>query len=654
MAKTSKKNWFAFKKYIFTSLATGVLCGLFAILLSSTSLFKLIELRTIDFRFHLRSVLQTPPPAGDIVIIAIDEETFKKIQEPILFWVRYYASIIENLSECGAKAIGFDIIQSRSTDQFLESLLHDLFKKINKDRNCMLVNEILPEILPRWDASLARAASRGDVVLACYINDSDGKFMTPIEQISFAVQKENLAPVNLPFDEDKILRKQPVYLTDSSGDGHFCFGIEVASKYLGENIKLDKNKRYIIGDNTILTDDNYNMLINYSGPAGTFRTVPFWRVKENALLKNKDFFKKELGKKIVLIGNTDPALQDTKNTPFGLMPGTEVIANAINTIISRDYLSRAGRLINLVILFFMCILASGLCFNFSLSRSLVLSILTSFLFVFSALYLFSYKNIIINMSLPFTGILLTYGASLAYRYVTQEREKNKIRKLFERYVSKPVVDKIIDDPASLRLGGDYAEVSVLFSDINGFTALSEGISPREVIDLLNEYFDLMIDVVFKYNGTLKQFVGDEIMAIYGAPYPQSGHAVFAAKTAVEMKEKLESWKVKRIADGKKSFDVKIGLHTGRVVCGNVGSSKRTEYTAVGDVVNTASRVMGLNSIIGTGAGILATREFYELVKNEINARHAGKFPVKGKNVEVDVYEILNILPGDQGNSKTSA
>jgi adenylate cyclase len=355
----------------------------------------------------------------------------------------------------------------------------------------------------------------------------------------------------------------------------------------------------------------------------------------------REFFKKNFSNKIVLIGSTVPADLDIKKTPFGQMPGVEVHANAINSIINNFYLINIKKQYNSIFTFVVCFLISFFLFTQKGTSGQKISLLVILFFVLFAIYLFTIKDLIVNMTMPVVGGILSYIVSFLYKYSIEDREKEKVRKLFERYVSTPVVNKILEDPRSIKLGGHETKVSILFSDINGFTALSEELSPAEVIQLLNEYFELMIESVFKHHGTLKQFVGDEIMAIYGAPYVLENSSLQAAYTSLDMMKKLNVWKEKKKTEGKRCFDIKIGLNCGNVICGNVGSEKRTEYAAVGDVVNTASRIMNLYSTVKPVTGILASKDFYEEIREKINCRYLGAFPVKGKNSIIDIYELLS-------------
>ncbi|MEW6410226.1 MAG: adenylate/guanylate cyclase domain-containing protein, partial [Nitrospirota bacterium] len=214
----------------------------------------------------------------------------------------------------------------------------------------------------------------------------------------------------------------------------------------------------------------------------------------------------------------------------------------------------------------------------------------------------------------------------------------KIRESFSQYVSSEVVEKIYRDESALK--GQRRTVTVLFSDIRGFTTISENLDVELLVNLLNEYFSMMTDAVFKHGGMINKFLGDAVMAIYGAPVDNADHAICAARTSLEMQEGLErlnsQWKEKGIV----SLRIGIGIHTGEVFAGNIGSRKRKEYTVTGDAVNLASRIEGLNKEFSTS--ILISDDTYNLIKDFVEIRDMGMVNVKGRQQPVRVYELKGL------------
>jgi adenylate cyclase len=228
-------------------------------------------------------------------------------------------------------------------------------------------------------------------------------------------------------------------------------------------------------------------------------------------------------------------------------------------------------------------------------------------------------------------------ASYAYRHVVIERERNWIRGVLGRYVSTNVAEAILARPESIGLGGEGREITVVFSDINHFTTLAESNAPEIIMEALNDYFTLMEEIIFRHRGTLKQFVGDEIMVIFGAPEHQEDHRKRAVLAALEMKEALERWSEERKGRGDLYFSAKLGVHSGPVIVGNVGSVHRTEYAAVGDTVNTGARIMGLNKSLGTT--LLISDAVYEEVSEIVEVEDKGFHSVKGKGGQLHIYSM---------------
>jgi class 3 adenylate cyclase len=218
------------------------------------------------------------------------------------------------------------------------------------------------------------------------------------------------------------------------------------------------------------------------------------------------------------------------------------------------------------------------------------------------------------------------------------REKEVIKGAFSKYVTKSVVDRIMQHPDGLKLGGEKKEVTVFFSDIRGFTPMSEVLSAEEVVHLLNEYFTAMTTIIFKYEGTLDKFMGDAIMAVYGAPIDMTDHAERAVLAAIEMSEKMKELQAKWKLEGKREVNIGIGINTGEVVVGNIGSNERMEYTAIGDNVNLTQR---LESVAEKGQ-ILISAATYERVKHKVNATVLDPIKVKGKVEKVLAYSVIGL------------
>ncbi|MEE8590987.1 MAG: CHASE2 domain-containing protein, partial [Spirochaetia bacterium] len=298
-----------------------------------------------------------------------------------------------------------------------------------------------------------------------------------------------------------------------------------------------------------------------------------------------------VGNKILMVGPFSKGIaEDEKTTPYGLMFGVEIHANALNTILMNNFLYHISEWANALILLAMALLTAFMASRLPTVWSLVLSVVLAVVFFFAVMLIFDLYNQIITLSTPILGVLLSFLAVIVYRIMTEEKDKRRIRDMFSTYVSRRVVDQIINNPPEL--GGQNKDLTVLFSDIRGFTTLSETMSPQALVNHLNEYLTAMTGIILEYEGTLDKYVGDEIMCFWGAPLPQEDHAMLACQSALRQMEVLkqlnESWPPER------KLNIGIGINSGIMLVGNMGSLQRMDYTLTGDNVNLGARLEGTN------------------------------------------------------------
>jgi adenylate cyclase len=242
------------------------------------------------------------------------------------------------------------------------------------------------------------------------------------------------------------------------------------------------------------------------------------------------------------------------------------------------------------------------------------------------------------MFLPTATLALNYVAIVSYRFFFEEREKKKVRAAFGQYVAPGVVDRLLKEPDLLRLGGDEKDLTAMFTDIRGFTAISEGLSPSALVELLNEYLSEMTEVIFRNWGTLDKYIGDAIMAFWGAPFPQPDHAERACRAALDMLQVLKKLQEKWQAEGRSRINIGIGINTGPMVVGNMGSNRRFNFTIMGDNVNLASRLEGINKEFGTR--LVISEYTYQAAGKNLVVRELDLIRVKGKMRPVRIYELL--------------
>jgi len=349
---------------------------------------------------------------------------------------------------------------------------------------------------------------------------------------------------------------------------------------------------------------------------------------------------KAVGNKILMVGPFSKGIaEDEKTTPYGLMYGVEIHANALNTILMNNFLHYLPRWANILILLAITMFTAFMVSRLPTIWSLIISMIMMVVFFFSVSLIFDIYNTIITLSAPMLGILLAFLSVIVYRIMTEEKDKARIRDMFGKYVSPRVVDQILANPPEL--GGVDKDITVFFSDIRGFTTFSEAMTPQELVNHLNQYLTAMTDIILDYQGTLDKYVGDEIMCFWGAPLPQEEHAILACQCALQQMETLnkmnENWPPER------RINIGIGVNSGIMTVGNMGSMGRMNYTLMGDNVNLGARLEGTNKQYLTN--IIISEFTYGLVKDRIIARELDNIRVKGKNKPVLIYELNDVTDG---------
>ena len=349
---------------------------------------------------------------------------------------------------------------------------------------------------------------------------------------------------------------------------------------------------------------------------------------------------KAVTNKILMVGPFSKGIaEDEKTTPYGLLYGVEIHANALNTMIMHNFLYYVPSWVNMLILLGLTLITALMASRLPTVWSLLLSVVLMVVFFFAVSLIFDLYNNIIILSAPLLGVLLSFLSVIVYRIMTEEKDKRRIRDMFGKYVSPSVVDQILENPPEL--GGVDKELTVFFSDIRGFTTISESMTPQVLVNHLNLYLTAMTDIVMEYEGTLDKYVGDEIMCFWGAPLPQPDHSIYACKCALRqmqvLKELNQGW------PPEKRINIGIGLNSGIMTVGNMGSLGRMNYTLTGDSVNLGARLEGTNKQYFTN--IIISEYTYGLVKDRVIARELDNIRVKGKNKPVLIYELIDVIEG---------
>ncbi|RZB34797.1 MAG: adenylate cyclase [Desulfobacteraceae bacterium Eth-SRB1] len=659
--------------------------------LQGISFLDLMELKTIDLRFEARGQI---PPGPDVVLAVIDEKSISK--EGKWVWPRSkIANLVTKLSKAGARVIAFDI-------GFLEPDDKKIVNTINEIQRTIHDHDIRKKEIDNYLKNLKKHANN-DQVLADAIRNSTARIVlgyffhtdstesSHISENQISIHKNNISgskykfiryasgtAQNIPLIEAKTPQSNIEIISNATGycgffnmlpdkDGvvrwmpgvikckemlYAPLSLIAVSAYLESPISMNIGdygvEKLQIGKLAVPTDELGRILINYRGAGKTFPHIPVTDILNNNIA---DTLVKD---KIVIVGATAVGIYDLRVTPFGtVFPGVEIHANVADSILSKDFMYQPAWA---AIFDIMAIIVAGLILGLVLPKAGGISGATAtfLLFVghiFLCQYLFSQKGLILNLVYPLTVIILVYISITAYKYFTESRQKRFIKNAFSTYLAPTVVKQLIESPEKLVLGGEERVITAFFSDIQGFTSISEGLTPEELVELLNEFLTEMTDIILNYKGTVDKFEGDAIIAFFGAPNELENQEEIACMACIDMQKRLSELRIKWKAEEKPELKMRIGLCTGPAVVGNMGSKTRMDYTMMGDTVNTAARLEGVNKMYGIYTLISETT--FMAAGNNIMAREIDSINVVGKKEPVTIYQLLGYPKDiDERMSKT--
>lgn len=665
-------------------IAGAVLIVASAMIIHPPVFIQFMENKTFDFRFLLRG---ERPIGNEIVIVAIDETSIAKIGRwP---WPREkMAELIAGVAKDGAKTIGVDILFSEPETDRGHTVTKDILQTYQREHhssNGFLSYLKNKEAETSGDAKLTKAVADAENVILPFAmqvplsgeNNQAANVPEDLFFYPFMVVKEQpfsrpvvgngaLLPIEplrnaawslgsaySQYDRDGAIRWEPLSI---KLDQYYFpdFALEVARHYLGlarEDVQLVAGEGIVMGNHVIATDASGRALINYAGKGHTFPTISALHVLDRTLQAS------ELRGKIVLIGTTALGTSDTHITPFAQLPGIEKQASVIENIIHRRFFTKEEliKLLDCSFVFLFCLVAVVLLPRLKALGGAILATGFALVYLLATQYLFVYFRWWVDLLVPIGSVFLLYSAMTAYRFLTEERRAREIKSMFSRYTTEKVVNELLAHPELAKLGGTRREVTVLFSDVRSFTTYSEHHTPEEVVSILNELLTAMTDVIMHWDGTLDKFVGDEIMAFWGAPGDQKNHAELATQCSLHMLQRLRELQRKWQMEGKEILDIGIGLNTGEVIVGNIGSeTKKLDYTIIGDAVNLGARVEALTR--NYNVHFMMTE--YTLQKIEhllpiqgqkpvagslghIQVTRLDEVTVKGKTKPVVVYEVTD-------------
>lgn len=604
-----------------------------------------LEAVFLDYRFLIRNIIKPLPTPENIVIVAIDELSLEKYGRwP---WPRdLQAQLVEQIIRSNPKVLAVDIFYPEPETPERDALLGGVFEEsygmitlaAGFDPNADPNDDEVPDYL--LDNTILKIKRYSQLKGTLSVHKS--------KSLSVPVIYSNaiLGHVVSPPDGDGKFRKEHLYVKFKE---EFFPSLSLVTSALARNMGVEDiiiqgTSGVDFGDTFIPTDIYGRMRVNYLGPERTFRYITAAAILDGAL--EVSF----LQGKIVFLGASAISTYDFMVTPFSArMPAVEKNATVVNNILNKHFILNTP----LSVVSFIIVI-TGVLLSFLLhSVMALLGMLLAFLFIalFTAFnqYIFTYHGYYMNFVYPFGNMVFISILFGSYKYFVEERKAKNLRSMFSSYVSPKVVNELINNPEMARLGGYRQEVTILFSDIAGFTSFSEKREPEEVVHMLNEYFEAMTDIIFHWDGTLDKFVGDEIMAFWGAPLDQADHAERALRCALHMSDQLDCLRESREAKGEQAIDIGIGLNTGEVLIGNIGAAgKKMDFTAIGDHVNLGARVEALTRHYKTR--ILITEFTQAKIQPLIDSKAFGHIElieedtvkVKGKDKPVKIFSIKPI------------
>jgi adenylate cyclase len=663
-------------------LTLGTIVLVLLLFVVSVPVLDLIELKTYDIRMVSRGAR---PASEAVVLAAIDEKSLN--QEGRWPWPRTkMARLVEVLSKDKPKVIGFDIVFAEPDQNSQLTLVEGLFEQLKtraiKDPALL---KFLGERRQAADTDLALATairqSSTPVVLGYFFHENQSSLQYQLDRKEIAERLERISGSRYPrvrykgvtpesagfvrqayapepnieilssaaassgyfsiwqSDRDGVLRSMPMVIR--MGDNLYPpLSVVAAWHYLGRPpLSVDVGPQGVevlrFGSRIVPTDAHGRLLINYPGPEKSFPHISVTDILHGNVPAGT------FTDRIVLIGATAVGTYDLRSTPFSpRYAGLEAHAAIIDNILTGRFMALPewSGLYSVLAIIITALLVGVVVprLNPLLGTLFVTSIFVIYIVV--ARWLFVVSGLWLNIVYPLLSLGLTFTSLTVYHVITEQRERKRIKGTFRQYVAPLVVEEMLKDPARLRLGGEEKQLTVLFSDLEGFTTYSERFSPTEMTKILSEYYTCITEQVFLYRGTLKEYIGDELMAFFGAPLESTDHAHRACHAALAMRKHRLALVADWTQRGWPRLRARTGINSGPMLVGNLGSKYRFSYGVLGDNVNLGSRLEGLNKVYKTD--ILIGENTARIVEDKFVLREVDMVRVKGREHAIQIYELI--------------
>jgi len=574
-----------------------------ALYFNQNPFLEAFEAKTYDLRF--KSLRGAVAPGSEIGIVAIDNKSIAELGR--FPWSRdQYVRLLERLSAAGAKVVLFDVFFSETETRAI-------------------------------DASLAAALKKAGNVGLAVAYDFDQDFNVVGATHTLPIIENNaagLGHINLTPEDDGVVRRNKMFV-EVEGNKVPSLGLRAAMMAMGEKEFVADAYGIRLGKQRIPVDANGFMWINYTGPSNHYPVFSFADIVKGRINPEK------LRGKVLFVGATALGVYDLRVTPFDRnTPGVEVHATITDNIMSGSFIRRTGfeSWLDIALIFALGLLTFYLTKRLGFYTAFPVAILLSAAYVWLSFLLFK-EGHWISMIYPPLAVIFALLTGGSFRYFVLERSARELRSIFSSYHSDKLVARLEEEPEAAKIGGDNKDVTIIFTDIKGFTAFSEQHTPQEVVARLNEYLGAMVQVIEEYDGYVDKFIGDGIMAYWGAPLAQADHAKLAIGCVLAMQKTMDKLHLKWQAEGVEPFTIRAGVQSGEVVAGNVGlRGKKMEYTVIGDTVNQAARLEGSAKYYGVSA--LVGESTYLRTSDAYQYRELDKIRMVGKQIPVTVYELL--------------
>ncbi len=644
------------------AVAIGVMVS--ALRIGGCRPLDVLDLRALDARLQQRGIESTAP---EVVIVAVDDESVAAVGRwP---WSRpLMARLLDTISAAHPAVIGLDLVQSEATTA---CTLDGLDGRL--DPSCRAAVQDAVHAAQGDDPQFATAVRNSQRTVLGYFFDFDGRGppAQPTTESAYAlIQRTSTSHTESVPHATALTQNLPEIAAAARGLGYFNFFPDADGLYRHAPLAIRFGDRFVlplslsmlhiywpdrplairfgpfgvdsvrIGAIAVPVDGDGQMLVNYRGPG---RTVP--HVSAADVLAGR-VPPEKFRDKLVLIGVTAVAVGDVRAAPFdAVYPGVEIHATVLDNILRQDFIyrpmwlgsARIG-LADVAVIFALVLLLELALYPLRGSAGALVALGALVAYVAASQTLFTHTGAVLSIAYPALAIVLTYITVSVRHYVVVDREKRHTRRVLDLYLNPALAHYVSEHPETLKLGGEKSERTVLFSDIKNFTPMSEKLSPEDLVELLNLYLGEMTDLVFALDGMLDKYIVDGVMAVWGAPIPQTDHAARACRTALSMIDRLEPINATCAERGWPPLKIRIGLNSGPMVFGNMGSSGHLSLTVMGDNVNLGARLEGINKLYGTA--IIASEATVAHARDVIVVRELDLVRVKGKAQTVRIFEVL--------------